>query len=129
MTSRLLLSGVLALSVIACKKKPAEEPVQAQPTATAVDTTPPPSSGVVVATMAEQFQVCFDKEKATSNPPSSAAGTLTVKIETDGKVSSATAAGIDRPSLATCLEDVGKATKFGPQEPPGASIVVPVNLK
>src|SRR5688500_3734747 len=98
MTSRLLLSGLLALSVIGCKKKPAEEPVQAQPTATVVETTPPPSSGVVVATMAEQFQVCFDKEKATSNPPSSAAGTLTVKIETDGKVSSATAAGIDRTS-------------------------------
>ena len=128
MTSRLLISGVILLSVVACKKKPAEEP-QPQPTVTAVETTPPPSSGVVVATMSQQFQVCFDKEKATSNPPSSAAGTLTVKIETDGKVSSAAAAGIDRPSLATCLEDVGKATKFGPQEPPGASIVVPVNLK
>lgn len=128
MTSRLLISCVILLSVAACKKKPAEQP-QPQPTATAVETTPPPSSGVVVATMAQQFQVCFDKEKATSNPPSAAAGTLTVKIETDGKVSSATAAGIDRPSLATCLEDVGKATKFGPQEPPGASIVVPVNLK
>jgi hypothetical protein len=129
MTSRLLLSGALALAVIGCGKKP--PPEEPQPTATApvVETTPPPSSGVVVATMAQQFQVCFDKEKATSNPPSSAAGTLTVKIETDGKVSSAAAAGIDRPSLQTCLEDVGKATKFGPQEPPGASIVVPVNLK
>jgi hypothetical protein len=128
MTSRLLLSAVLALTVFGCKKKPAEEP-QPQPQPTVVDQTPPPSSGVVVATMAQQFQVCFDKERATANPPMSAAGTLTVKIEPNGTVSGAQAAGIDRPSLATCLEDVGKATKFGPQEPPGASIVVPVNLK
>lgn len=78
--------------------------------------------------MADDFKRCWETERATSNPPSRADGTLTIKIEPNGSVSSATAAGIHRPDLATCLEGVGKATKFAPVEPPGVSMTIPINL-
>ncbi len=125
MTSRLALSLGALLLVVGCRKKQVEPAPVATATAEAVITTP---SGVVIANMSKDLQRCWDAERASANPPSSAAGVLTLKVEPNGVVSTATADGIDRPSLASCLEGVGKATKFAPVEPPGASLKVPINF-
>jgi len=126
MTLRAAFTGLLFVVVGCAAKKPAPEPAPAV-TATA-EPVVASSPGVVVASMADDFKRCWETERATSNPPSRADGTLTIKIEPNGTVSSAVAAGIDQPTLAACLEAVGKSTKFAPVEPPGANMTIPVNL-
>ena len=86
------------------------------------------NAGSIIASMAKDFRRCWNLELAAPNAPTEAKGKLTMKLDPQGGVSSATATGFDSPTLTSCLETVGAAAKFDAPEGGTATIVAPLSF-
>lgn len=81
----------------------------------------------VVASLSGSFRKCYQTE-LQKKPDLQASGQLVLKIGADGKVTEAKS-DIAPPSLAACVEGVGKAAAFSaPSNKKGATVKVPLSF-